>query len=145
MKATLLHVRHLAVAAALLGAVVAPRAASAQSELDTSEATVFMGEWSVSMQSDFGPIDFPLKLEDQGGKVAAMVGLLDPTGAGGEMIAVTNVTKSGEDLVLSYDFDAEGQILAVALILTPADDGLNALFEIVDVGFSAGGKATRAN
>ena len=146
MKATLLHVRHLAVAAALLGAVVAPRAASAQSELDTSMATAFMGEWSVSLQSDFGPIDFPLKLEDQGGKVAVMVGLLDPTGAGGgEMIAVTNVTKSGEDLVLSYDFDAEGQIVPVALILTPADDGLNALFEIADGAFSAGGKATRAN
>ena len=146
MKSTLLHVRRLAVAAALLAAVVAPRAALAQSELDAGEAEAFLGDWSVSLQSDFGPIDFPLHLEDLEGKVAAMVGALDPTGAGGgEMIAVTDIMMSGEDLVMRYDFDAEGQIVPVSLILTPADEGLNALFEIADGAFSAGGKATREN
>ncbi len=64
MKTTLLHVRRLAVAAALLGAVVSPRAASAQSELDASEAEAFLGSWSVSLESDFGPIEFPLEIED---------------------------------------------------------------------------------
>ncbi len=142
MKATLLHVRHLAVAAALLGAVVAPRAASAQSELDTSMAAAFMGEWSVSLDSDFGPIAFPLALTDEGGKVAANVGSPDPAGG---MTAVTDITKSGEDLVMRYDFEAEGNIVPVSLILTPADDGLNAVFEIADGAFSAGGKATKTN
>ncbi len=142
MKTTLLHVRHLAVAAALLAAVVAPQAALAQSELDTSMATAFMGEWSISLESDFGPMTFPLALEDEGGKVAAMVGSPDPAGG---MTAVTNITKSGEDLVLSYDFDAQGQLVPASLILTPSDDGLTAVFEIADGAFSAGGSATRAN
>ena len=52
MKTTLLHVRRLAVAAALLGAIVSPRAVSAQSALDASEAGAFMGSWS-SVRSNF--------------------------------------------------------------------------------------------
>jgi len=55
MKTTLFHVRRLAVAATLLGVIVSPRAVSAQSALDTSEAGAFMGSWSVSLQSDYGP------------------------------------------------------------------------------------------
>ena len=141
MKTTLLHVRRLAVAAALLGAVVSPRAASAQSELDASEAEAFLGSWSVSLESDFGPIEFSLELEDQGGKVTANVGSPDPSGG---LTEVTDITRSGDDLVLRYDFDAQGQSVLASLILTPDDEGLLALFEIGDGAFSAGGMATKA-
>jgi len=144
MKSTLLHVRRLAVAVALLVAVVAPQAASAQSELDASEAGAFLGSWAVSLQSDFGPIEFPLELTDQGGKVAASVGALDPSGGGGgEMTAVTDITKSGDGLVLRYDFDAQGQLVDVSLTLTPSGDDLTAVFEIGGGAFSAGGTAKR--
>ena len=146
MKSTLLQVRRLAVAAALLAAVVAPRAASAQSQLDASEAAGFLGSWSVSLQSDFGPIDFPLELTDEGGKVAAKVGVLDLSGGGGgEMTEVTDVSKSGDGIVLRYDFEAQGQIVDVALTLTPSGDDLTAVFEIGGGVFSAGGTAKRAN
>ncbi len=141
MKTTLLHVRRLAVAAALLGAVVSPRAASAQSELDASEAEAFLGSWSVSLESDFGPIEFPLEIEDQDGKVAASAGSPDPAGG---LTEVTDITRSGDDLVLRYDFDAQGQSVLVSLILTPDGEGLLALFEIGDGAFSAGGMATKA-
>ena len=141
MKTTLLHVRRLAVAAALLGAVVSPRAASAQSELDASEAGAFLGSWSVSLESDFGPIEFPLEIEDQDGKVAASAGSPDPAGG---LTEVTDITRSGDDLVLRYDFDAQGQSVLASLILTPDDEGLLALFEIGDGAFSAGGMATKA-
>ncbi len=142
MKTTLLHVRRLAVAAALLGAVVSPRAASAQSELDASEAGEFLGSWNLSLESDFGPIEFPLELEDQGGKVAANVGSPDPSGG---LTEVTDITRSGDDLVLRYDFDAQGQSVLVSLTLTPDDEGLVALFEIGDGAFSAGGTGTRVS
>ena len=146
MKTTLLHVRRLALIAALLGVVVSPRVAHAQSALDTSEATAFLGSWTVALESDFGPIAFPLELMDEGGKVAAKVGLPDPTGAGaGPPVAVTDITMSGENLVMNYEFDAEGQLVPVSLILTPSDDGLAAVFEIADGAFSAGGSATRAS
>jgi len=146
MKTTLLHVRRLAVAAALLGAVVAPRAVSAQSQLDASEASAFLGEWNISFQSDFGPIAFPLELTDQGGKVAAKVGLPDFDGSGpGAPVDVTDLSRSGEGLVLNYEFDAQGQLVPVSLTLTPNDEGLTAVFDLADGAFSLSGSGTRAN
>ena len=146
MKTTLLHVRRLAVVAALLGVVGAPRAASAQSALDTSEATAFLGSWSVSFQSDLGAIEFPLELADEAGKVAAMIGLPDFTGAGpGAPVAVTDLSRSGEGLVLNYEFDAQGQMVPVSLTLTPDGDGLAALFDLGGGAFSLSGTAKRAS
>ena len=140
MKTTLLHVRRLAVAVALLGIVVSPRAAWAQSELDASEAAAFMGTWTVSLETDQGSFDLPLEIEDQGGKVAANVGLPP----GGEIVAVTDITRSDERLVLSYDIDGGGQLIPATLTLTPDGEGLRVVFDVGGGLFSAGGSATRA-
>ncbi len=150
MKSTLLHVRshvcRLAVAAALVGAVALPRAAFAQSGLDASEAAAFMGEWGITLESPQGPLAFPLELTDQDGKVAANVGTPDFTGAGeGASVAVTDIARSGEGLVLSYEFDAGGQIVPVSLTLTPDGEGLSAVFDIADGAFSMSGTGTRAS
>ncbi len=141
MKTTLLHVRRLVVVAALLGVVVSPRAASAQSELDTSEAAAFIGSWTISMQGDFA-FEFPLELEDQGGKVAANVGGFDPSAG---MTPVTDITLSGEGILLRYDIDAQGQIVPASLEITPSGDGFVALLEIADGAFTVDGTATKAN
>ncbi len=145
MKTTLLQVRRLAVAAALLGAVVAPRAASAQSQLDASEAAAFMGEWNISFQSDFGLIEFPLELTDQGGKVAAKVGLPDFDGSGpGAPVDVTDLSRSGEGLVMNYEFEAQGNLVPVSLTLTPDGEGLAAVFDLGGGAFSLSGTGTKA-
>jgi len=141
MKTTLLHVRRLALIAALLGVVVSPRAAYAQSELDASEATAFLGSWTISMQGDFA-FEFPLVLEDQGGKVAANVGGFDPSAG---MTAVTDITLSGEGILLRYDIDAQGQIVPASLEITPRGDGFAAILEIADGAFTVDGIATKAN
>ena len=74
MKTGLLNIRRLAVAAALLGAVFSPLDASAQSELDSSEAEAFLGTWTISLDTEFGVFGLDLKVEDQGGKVAVTIG-----------------------------------------------------------------------
>lgn len=139
MNTTLLHVRRLAMAAAALGAVLSPFAASAQSQLDVAEAQAFLGNWNLSLQTDFGPVDLELKIEDQGGKVAAMVGSEE---AGG-LQNVTNITRSGEKLVLTYEIDAQGQITDVVLTLEPDDDALSAEFDVAGGTFTASGRATK--
>ena len=140
MKITLVPVRRLAVAAVLLGVVFSPPATSAQSTLDTSEAEAFLGTWDIPLQTDFGPLDVALKIEDQGGKVGASVGSL----AQGGMFDVTDITRSGENLVLSYELATEGGMLPLTLTLVPAGEGLTASF---DVGgqFSFSGTATRTD
>jgi len=126
-------------AAAALGAVLSPFAASAQSQLDVAEAQAFLGNWNLSLQTDFGPFDLELKIEDQGGKVAAMVGSEE---AGG-LQNVTNITRSGEKLVLTYEIDAQGQITDVVLTLEPDDDALSAEFDVAGGTFTASGRATK--
>ena len=139
MKTTLVSARRLAVAAALLGVAFFPPAASAQSMLDTSEAEAFLGTWNIPLQTDFGPLDLELRIEDQGGKVAASVGSPGQDG----MFDVTDITRSGENLVLTYELETEGEMLPLTLTLVPAGEGLRASF---DVGgqFSLSGTATRA-
>ncbi len=101
-----------------------------------------MGSWSVSLQSDYGPLEFPLELTDQGGKVAASVGSPDPAGG---LTPVTDITRSGEGLVLNYEFDAQGQLVPVSLTLTPDGEDLAAIFSIADGAFTADGSAKRAS
>ena len=142
MRATLQHVRHVAVAAALLGAVFAPRAALAQSELDASEAQAFLGTWTVSMETEFGGFEVEMKIEDQGGKVAASVESPDPSAPG--LTTITDITRSGEGLVLAYELDAQGQLTPVSMTLTPDGESLAAVFDVGGGLFSASGSATRA-
>lgn len=113
-------------------------AAFAQSELDVGEAEAFLGEWVVSLDTDFGAFDMDLKIEDQGGKVAASIGSPDQG-----MSDVTDITRSGEGLVLSYEIDAQGQMFPVSVVLTPDGEGLMASFDFGGQ-FSAEGSATRA-
>ena len=124
MKTTLLHVRRLAVAAALLGVVFSPRVVSAQSDLDASEAEAFLGDWIVSVESDFGAFDVNLKIEDQGGKVAASVALPEQG-----VVEVTDITRSGDDLVLSYELDTQGQLISVSVTLEPDGEDLIVEFD----------------
>ena len=126
MNTKLHEVLRLGVTVALLGAVFSPMAAFAQSELDTSEAEAFLGTWSVSMDTDFGAFDIDLKIEDQGGKVAVTVGAAEQG-----MTDVTDITRSGEGLVLSYEVDAQGQLIPVSVTLTlgPDGDALTAAFD----------------
>ena len=139
MKTTL-AARRLAVAAALLGVAFFPLAASAQSMLDTSEAEAFLGTWDIPLQTDFGPLVVELRIEDQGGKVAASVGAPGQDG----MFDVTDITRSGENLVLTYELETEGEMLPLTLTLVPAGEALRASFDIGGQ-FSLSGTATRAD
>jgi len=139
MRPTILAPRVLAVTAAAALALFAPAASSAQSSLDASEAQAFLGNWVVSMDTDFGPFAMDLAITDQGGKVAAQVAAAE---LGTQEI--TNVAKAGEMLVLAWDADAQGQIVDILLSLTPAGENLTASFEAAGGQFFAEGTATRA-
>jgi len=129
------------VAAALLGAVFSPVSASAQSILGTSDAEAFLGNWNIALEAEFGGFDVDLKIEDQGGKVAASV----TSGQGGTE-GVTSIARSGEDVVLTYEMDYQGQQLPVSVTLTlgPDGEGFTADFDFGGQ-LSASGVATPAD
>ena len=133
-------VPRLALATALLGALLVPFAASAQSELDVSEAEAFMGNWVISMESDFGPFALDLEITDQDGKVTVSIGSPELGG----MQSVTDVTREGESLVLNYEADAQGQYFPVTVTLEPDGENLSTWFEVGGGEFAAGGTTTRS-
>jgi len=130
----------LAVCALLLGAAAMPAPAVAQSQLDVAQAEAFMGEWVVTIDSDFGTFSFGLDLTDQAGKVAATMS--SPEMGGSQEI--TDITRSDEALVLSFEANAQGQFFPVALTLSPNGEDLDVYFEVGTGEFSASGVGTRA-
>jgi hypothetical protein len=81
-----------------------------------------------------------LDVADQEGKVAASIG--SPEMGGSQ--PVTDITRSGESLVLKFEADAQGQIIAVAVTLEPNGENLDVWFEVGTGEFSASGVGTRA-
>jgi hypothetical protein len=124
---------------ALVVAAALPGTASAQSSLDTSQAQAFLGSWSASFESPQGELVIDIVITDSSGKVAASVGaeLL------GGMQDVTDVSRSGDNLVLRYEIDAQGQIAPVALTLAPNGAALDCTMDFADGMFVMEGQATK--
>lgn len=92
----------LLVASAWSGLTVAS-AQDAASDLDIAEAGAFVGDWTLAMNSDQGPIDMSLAVKDVGGKVAALI-----SSDFQAPLAITKISKSEDKLVLTYGADFQG-------------------------------------
>jgi hypothetical protein len=140
MRPTNLSVRSLTMGLAMAVALLSPLATSAQSQLDVSQAQAFMGNWVIAIESDFGPFEMNLEITDQGGKVAASIGSPDLGG----MQSITDVSRDGEDLVMVWEMDAQGQFVPATMHLEPAGETLNAMLDVADGQFMADGVATKS-
>jgi hypothetical protein len=141
MRPITFEARNIAMGLAVMAALLSPATASAQSDLDVAEAQAFIGDWVVSIDSDFGPFALDLEIADISGKVGASVGSPD---MGGPMQDVTDIVRTGEGLTLTWEVDAQGQLMEVLMILAPQGEGLSAMFTTAGGEFSASGVATRA-
>ncbi len=140
MKTLRLTPRALVLAFALLGSLLAPGLASAQSQLDVAQARTFLGTWVLAMTSDMGNFSMNLDVTDQGGKVAATIGSPDI----GMEQNVTDISKTGESLVLAFEGNAQGQAFEAEVTLEPAGEGLTVYFDINQGAFAMTGTGTKA-
>jgi hypothetical protein len=138
MRITRIHARRLALCAALVAAVASP--ASAQSQLDASQARAFLGNWTLPLETDMGAMTMQLNIADQGGKVAATFGAPDM----GVVTDVTDITRAGEALNMNFFIDAQGQSIDIALAITPDGDGLSVNLAAMGGSFTTTARATRA-
>jgi hypothetical protein len=127
------------VAAFVVLGIAAPGALAAQTGVPAAEAQAFLGEWAVTLQGPMGDIQMQLDITDNEGTVAASVGSAMLGGA----TQVEQISKSGENLVLRYSIDAQGQTIPVRVNIAPAEDGIRTTFDFADGMFSASGAATR--
>ena len=93
------------------------------SDLDTAEASGFIGDWVLAMNSPEGPFNLGLSIKDVEGKVAAEL-KSEVQGAR----TITDISKSGDGLVLQYESDFKGKTFPVVLTLNPDGDTLRVVW-----------------
>ena len=123
---------HLAGVVVLLA--VAGVALRAQAPLTTADAGKFMGTWILTLDSPQGPFALTMNLTDADGKVACEL-----TSDVMPAQKVTDISKAGNDLVLKYQGDFQGQAFAAKITLTPVEDKLGVVFDVMDGQFTMSG------
>jgi hypothetical protein len=120
---------------ALIGSVLS---AQAPAPLPTADAAKFMGAWLLSLESPQGAFSMTLTLSDNDGNVAGEL-----TSDMAPPQKVTDISKAGNDLVLKYQGDFQGQAFAAKITLTPVEDKLGINFDIMDGQFMMAGVGTK--
>lgn len=121
--------------AAAQGATAAQPAGS----FTAADAAPFIGEWTLDLQGPNGPGVFTLIVKVEKEKVLGEI-----TGATTEPQAITDITRTGESLVLRYTFNYEGNAVDAAVRLTPAPEvKMNAQIDFADGAYVMTGTATK--
>ena len=92
----------------------------------------------VTLDSPQGPFAMTMTLTDVEGKVAC-----DLTSDIMPAQKVTDISKAGNDLVLKYQGDFQGQAFAAKITLTPVEDKLGVNFDVMDGQFMMSGVGTK--
>jgi hypothetical protein len=112
--------------------------AQAPASLTSADAAKFMGAWTLTLDSPQGPFSLTMTLSDVEGKV---VGELASDIMGTQK--VSDISKAGDDLVLKYQGDFQGQAFAAKITLTPVEDKLGVNFDVMDGQFMMSGVGTK--
>jgi len=125
-------------AVAFAVASLVPVAASAQA-VSPADAKPFLGGWTLGMESPQGAVTFDLTIKDQDGKVAGQI----TSQIAPEAQVITDVTKSGESLVLKYSLDFQGTPIPAKITMTPAGEKMNVSMDFADGQFTVDASATK--
>lgn len=99
----------IALAIALSSAVAAAQA------LTAADAGAFIGNWTLTLDSPQGPFEQNVVLKDEGGKVVAeLSSQIQP-----DVQKVTDITKTGADLVLKFAGNFQGNPFDAAITMSP--------------------------
>jgi len=109
-------------------------------QLAPTDAGAFMGEWTITLDTPQGAFDQSLIVKEEAGKVVAeMSNQMQP-----EVQKVTDVTKSGTDLVLKFSGNFQGNPFDAVVTLTPeGEDKAKVLFDVNGGQFSMSGSGLK--
>jgi hypothetical protein len=133
MQKSMLRVMMVAVAAAVLSPFAATGAAA---QVSAADARPFIGQWNLPVQAD-QTINMEIDIMDHGGTVHAQVA------AGGSTNQVDRITKNGENLVLRYTANMQGQQFPISITLRPNGETLAATLDAADGMFTTNATASR--
>lgn len=92
-------------------------AAQPAAPFTAADAAPFLGEWALDLQGPNGPGVFTLIVKVEKEKVLGEI-----SGATSEPQPITDISRSGESLLLRYTFNYEGTAVDAVVQLTPAPE-----------------------
>jgi hypothetical protein len=128
--------RILAVAALVL---FTPLIGSAQA-LAPADAADFVGTWTLALESPQGSFEQTLVVKDDAGKVVAEIS----SQMAPDVQKITDVTKSGTNLVLKFQGNYQGNAFDAAITVTPdGADNAKIMFDVNGGQFTMAGTGSR--
>ncbi len=104
----------------------------------TAQAAPFLGDWTLSMTSQMGPMTFGLSVITEGTKVAATIASDNQSKS-----SITDVTAVGQNLVLKYTFQYSGTAVKSEVTLAPHGQDLVVGMSLMDGQFEMSGTGTK--
>lgn len=128
--------------ARLLGTVALALALSVNlaAQLAVADAGAFMGSWTLTLDSPQGAFEQSMVLKDEGGKaVAELSNQMQP-----DVQKVTDVTKKGNDLVLKFAGNFQGNPFDAEITLVPdGTDKVKVTFDVNGGQFTMSGTGVK--
>lgn len=120
--------------------VLLPLATAAEAQIAPADAGTFMGSWALTLESPQGAFEQSMVLKDKGGKVVAeLSNQMQP-----DVQEVTDVTKKGDDLILKFAGNFQGNPYDAVITLTPdGADKCKVLFDVNSGQFSMNGTGAK--
>ena len=108
--------------------------------LTPADAGAFMGSWTLALDSPQGNFEQSLVLKDEGGKVVAeLSNQMQP-----ETQKVTDVSKKGDDLILKFAGNFQGNPFDAMITMTPdGTDKCKVTFDVNGGQFTMSGTGTK--
>ena len=123
-----------------VAAVIVLASSLSAAQLARADAGMFMGSWTLALDSPQGSFEQSLVLKDEAGKVVGeMSSQMAP-----DVQKVTDVTKKGDDLVLKFAGNFQGNPFDAMITLTPdGTDKCKVSFDINGGQFTMTGTGTK--
>jgi hypothetical protein len=127
------------VGVAVMLSLAATAIATGQDALKPADVEKFMGTWVLNLDSPQGSFAMNFSLTEKEGKVTGEL-----TSDIAPAQEVTDISKSGEDLVLKYTGNFQGNSFDAKITLTPSGDkAVNLVFDVNNGQFMMNGTGTK--
>ena len=109
-------------------------------QLTVADAGAFIGTWVLTLDSPQGPFEQNVVLKDEGGKVIAEI----TSQIAPEPQKVTDITKTGADLVMKFAGNFQGNAFDAAITMTPdGTDKAKVTFDVNGGQFTMSGTGVK--
>ena len=111
---------------------------AAPTPVTPAQAAAFLGDWTLSVTSQMGPMTYGVSVMNDGGKVGATISS-DTL----PKVNISDISMAGQNLILRYTFDYQGTSVKSVVTLIPRGAELGVAMSLMDGQFEMSGTGTK--